>query len=137
MGVDGTISINELEVNPAESLEELPAEVIDIASSIAQNLCQQGEGSEFIVTGKGALVSLPSQIRHSNISEVDLVEPVKENEQLVSKVASQRLQEKTQPKIVEAQGWIVSDRGKIELVADSTDSVDTPSQSNYDRFCTR
>ena len=52
-GLDGTVEINELDVNPAEGLEELPVEVIDVTGLVAQNLCQQGQGSEFVVTGKG------------------------------------------------------------------------------------
>ena len=114
-GLDGTVSINELEVNPVQSLENLPTEVIDVASLVAQNLCQQGRGSEFVLTGKGGIASSPSQTRDSNISEVDLVEPVSYEAEEQSK---SRETEEVQPeKIVEAQGWIVSDRGTIELVA--------------------
>jgi filamentous hemagglutinin family protein len=44
-GLDGTIEINQLDVNPAEGLEELPTSVIDVTRLIAQNLCQQLKGS--------------------------------------------------------------------------------------------
>jgi large exoprotein involved in heme utilization and adhesion len=74
-GLDGTIAINELDINPAEALEELPTAVIDVTRLIAQNLCQQLKGSEFIVTGKGGLAPNPSQVRDGEIIEVDLVEP--------------------------------------------------------------
>ncbi len=37
-GLDGTVAINELDTNPAEGLEELPKEVIDVTRLIAQSL---------------------------------------------------------------------------------------------------
>ena len=74
-GIDGTIAINELDVNPAEALEELPTEIINVTRLVAQNLCQQLKGSEFIVTGKGGIAPNPTQVRDGEISEVDLVEP--------------------------------------------------------------
>ena len=49
-GLDGTIAINELEVDPTKALEELPTDVIDITGLIERNLCQQAKGSEFIIT---------------------------------------------------------------------------------------
>jgi large exoprotein involved in heme utilization and adhesion len=62
-GLDGTIAINQLDINPAETLEELPTSVIDVTRSIAQSLCQQLKGSEFIVTGTGGIAPNPSQVR--------------------------------------------------------------------------
>ncbi|MDJ0593919.1 MAG: hypothetical protein QNJ72_28735 [Pleurocapsa sp. MO_226.B13] len=74
-GLDGTVAINELDVNPVEGLEELPTEVIDVTRLIAQSLCQQGDLSEFIVTGKGGIAPSPNQPREWEVNEVDLVEP--------------------------------------------------------------
>lgn len=135
-GIDGTISINQLDVNPAEGLEELPTEVIDVASLVAQNLCQQGEGSEFILTGKGGIASSPSQTRDSNLSQVDLVEPVLEEAGEQSFGFAQDTESREAEKeIVEAQGWVVNSRGTLELVAYSTDAVGSPPQLKYDKIC--
>ena len=132
LGVDGTIQINELEVNPTEALEELPVEVIDVTGLVAQNLCQQGQGSEFVITGKGGTAPSPTQARDRSVSEVDLVKPVpffgtvlKDTYSEVSpfrdtpSTASHKDAEGKE--IVEAKGWIVNPRGMVELVARKTD----------------
>ena len=125
LGVDGTIQINELEVNPTEALEELPVEVIDVTGLVAQNLCQQGQGSEFVVTGKGGTAPSPTQARNGSVSEVDLVKPVPFSE---VEAATQEAREARggSSEIVEAQGWIVNDRGMVELVASKTDVHGSP-----------
>ncbi len=117
LGVDGTIQINELEANPTEGLEELPVEVIDATRSVAQNLCQQGRGSEFFITGKGGNAPSPTQARDGEANDVDLVElvPFSGTEAAVTIKAAE-----AESEIVEAQGWIVNDRGMVELVARQT-----------------
>ena len=154
-GLDGTININELEVNPAEGLEELPAEVIDVARLVAQTLCQQGRGSEFIVTGKGGIAPSPSQARNGEISEVDLVEPANVEDDVrrgVSRnvrteaegrgeppfahTAEKYVQTRTKPEIIEAQGWIINNRNILELVADKTDPNSSPPQPEA-KICTQ
>ena len=126
LGIDGTIQINELEVNPTEALEELPVEVIDVTGLVEQNLCQQGQGSEFVVTGKGGTAPSPTQARDGSVSEVDLVKPVPFSG------AEEATQEAQVPEgsseIVEARGWVVNDRGMVELVASKTDVDSSPVQ---------
>ena len=118
-GLDGTIQINQLDVNPIEALEELPLEVINVAGLVEQNLCQQGQGSEFVVTGKGGTAPSPTQTREGSVSEVDLVKPVP----LLGTEKSEQLEsaKDTDEEIIEAQGWVVNDRGMVELVASKTD----------------
>ena len=134
LGVDGTIQINELEVNPTEALEELPVEVIDVSGLVAQNLCQQGQGSEFVVTGKGGTAPSPAQARDGSVSEVDLVKPVPFSE---VEAATQEAQEARggSSEIVEAQGWVVNDRGMVELVARKTDVDSSSAQPNSIQVC--
>ena len=127
LGVDGTIEINELEVNPTEALEELPTEVIDLASLVEQNLCQQGKGSEFIVTGKGGVASSPTQARDGSVGEVDLVKPVFSEAGGAGEAREAREAGEAR-EIVEAKGWIVNDRGMVELVANKTDIDRNPTQ---------
>ena len=124
-GLDGTIQINELEVNPTEALEELPIEIIDVTGLVEQNLCQQGQGSEFVVTGKGGIAPSPTQARDGSVSEVDLVKPVPFSE---VEAATQETREARggSSEIVEAQGWVVNDRGMVELVASKTDIHSSP-----------
>ncbi|MEB3210150.1 MAG: filamentous hemagglutinin N-terminal domain-containing protein, partial [Leptolyngbyaceae bacterium] len=46
-GVDGVVSINRLEVDPSQSLEDLPDEVVNVATLIDENACQSLGISEF------------------------------------------------------------------------------------------
>ncbi|WP_019506628.1 filamentous hemagglutinin N-terminal domain-containing protein [Pleurocapsa sp. PCC 7319] len=139
-GLDGTIAINQLDVNPVEALEELPMSLIDVVGLVAQNLCQQGKGSEFIVTGKGGVAPNPSQVREGEISDVDLVAPATgEESEKVETVkgtgADKEIEEEKE--IVEAQGWIINDRGKVELVAQKTDVNGASPQPKNDKICRR
>ena len=130
LGIDGTVTINELEVNPAEGLEELPSDVINVTRLVAQNLCAAGDDSEFILTGKGGLAPNPSQARNPEISEVDLVEPAlfAGNEE-VGKAWEDK------EEIVEARGWVINEHGNIELVAYQTDINGLPAQPKNNQIC--
>ena len=143
-GLDGTIAINEPDVNPAQALEELPTEVVDVARLVAQNLCQQGKGSEFIVTGKGGLAPSPTQARNGEISEVDLVEPAtflsdgeveEDREDGGNEVGEVEEDREDGEEIVEAQGWIINDRGNIELIAYKTDPNGSMAQPKDPKIC--
>ena len=146
LGVDGTIEINELDVNPTEALEELPVEAINVTGLVAQNLCQQGQGSEFVVTGKGGTAPSPTQARDGSVSEVDLVKPVpffgtvlKDTYSEVSpfrdtpSTASHKDAEGKE--IVEAKGWVVNARGMVELVARKTDLDSSTAQPKSTQVC--
>ncbi|WP_019506625.1 filamentous hemagglutinin N-terminal domain-containing protein [Pleurocapsa sp. PCC 7319] len=139
-GLDGAIAINQLDVNPVEALEELPMSLIDVVGLVAQNLCQQGKGSEFIVTGKGGVAPNPSQVRDGEISTVDLVAPAtgEESEKVETvKEAGADREIEEEKEIIEAQGWIINDRGKVELVAQKTDVNGAPPQPKNDKICRR
>ena len=137
-GLDGTVDINQLDVNPTQGLEELPSEVVDVTRLIAQNLCQQDEGSEFILTGKGGLAPSPSQTRSSNLSEVNLVEPTpfleEENEQKPETNQAKKI-ENVAEAIAEARGWIVNEKGNVELVAYKTDINGSLAQPQNKGIC--
>ncbi|WP_019506934.1 filamentous hemagglutinin N-terminal domain-containing protein [Pleurocapsa sp. PCC 7319] len=139
-GLDGTIGINQLDVNPVEALEELPMSVIDVVGLVAQNLCQQGKGSEFIVTGKGGVAPNPSQVRDGEVTAVDLVAPAtgEESEQVETvKEAESNREIEEEKEIIEAQGWIINDRGNVELVAQKTDVNGSLPQPQDDRVCSK
>ena len=58
---NGEVAINTPEVDPTSGLIELPQAVGDASDQISQNPCQQGVGSQFIVTGKGCLPPNPTE----------------------------------------------------------------------------
>ncbi|MDJ0590923.1 MAG: hypothetical protein QNJ72_13150 [Pleurocapsa sp. MO_226.B13] len=104
---------------------------------IAQSLCQQGDMSEFIVTGKGGIAPSPNQPREWEMSEVDLVEPTSFSEDVrgdrpIARTGEDREDEE---EIVEARGWIINDRGIVELVAHQTDLNGSPPQPKDNHIC--
>ena len=59
-GLQGDFSLNTPDFDPTTGLINLPASVGDASDRISQNLCEQGVGSEFIVTGKGGIPPNPA-----------------------------------------------------------------------------
>ncbi|MGA9382998.1 MAG: S-layer family protein, partial [Phormidium sp.] len=59
--LSGVVEINSPEVDVSSGLVYLPTNVINISELVAQNACtsQQGEGSSFVVTGRGGLPPNP------------------------------------------------------------------------------
>ena len=108
---------------------------------MAQNLCQQTKDSEFIVTGKGGLAPNPTQVREGEIMEVDLVEPASfienggDEEDREGRSVSGNARMEDGEEIVEAQGWIINQRGNVELIADKTDLNGSPAQPKDARVC--
>jgi filamentous hemagglutinin family protein len=121
LGVDGEVSLNTPEVDPARGLEELPESVVDVAGLINQNLCTAArQGSEFVVTGRGGLPVTPYDILQGGATWEDwyigeeqglsTAKPGRGNNQL-----QQKNQESQQ--IAEAQGWIIANNGNVILTA--------------------
>jgi filamentous hemagglutinin family protein len=114
--LSGTVIINTPGVDPSRGLVSLPETVVDPNALIAQNPCERGEGSAFVVTGRGGLPSNPSEILNSEGVRVDLVEPapIKEREQGLRETPEQR---SIKNPIVPANGWVFNDKGEVVLTA--------------------
>ncbi len=130
-GNSGTITLDTLDVDPADSLNELPTDLVDGSQVIAQNLCRDGRGSEFIVTGRGGLPAPPQDTFQPEAEWEDW----RFSEALVA-VSTTSLtqsgsrsqlplpaQSKAQPRpakaLREAQTWRRSPSGSIQLMASS------------------
>ena len=114
--------------------EENISEIEGLIKAVEQNLCQQGRGSEFVVTGKGGTAPSPIQVRDRDVSVVDLVKPVfseagQRREPHVARDARDAGEAKKVREIIEAKRWIVNDRGMVELVASKTDIYSNYSES--------
>ena len=115
-GLQGDFSLNTPDFDPTSGLIELPASVGDASDQISQNPCQQGVGSEFIVTGKGGLPRNPADSLGSNEVQVGLVEPLSRQEgETVS--ASKQLSKDRVSEAVPAMGWVFNDKGEVTLTA--------------------
>ncbi len=101
----------------------------DASDQISQNPCEQGVGSEFIITGKGGLPSNPHENLKSDEVRVDLVEPVpsrqgdgdtgRQGEEIRGGKNSIRPENPT-AEAVPAMGWIFNDKGEVMLTSYKT-----------------
>ena len=115
-GNSGEIVITNPTVDPSQGLVELPANLIDASSQIAQT-CPSGavarQQSEFIITGRGGLPSTPIDPRGSEA----ILSPWATLSDSVQ-IAPVALEALRAP-IVEAQGWVLGAEGEVTLIATS------------------
>jgi large exoprotein involved in heme utilization and adhesion len=116
-GVQGIVQINTPDVDPSRGLVNLPNEPVNL--EVAQG-CQGGgtqASVEFFNTGKGGLAPNP----YEPISSSDIWEDVPPLAQRTASSASAdstSASPATPPhKIVEAQGWLMNEKGQVVLVA--------------------
>ena len=121
-GLQGNISVNTPEVDPTSGLIELPEAVGDASDQISQNPCEQGVGSEFIITGKGGLPSNPNETLKNNTVRVGLVDPVsvERQEEEINLEENGIPPENPTPEAVPAMGWIFNDKGEVMLTSYKT-----------------
>jgi large exoprotein involved in heme utilization and adhesion len=119
----GTVRINTTDVNPSEGLVQLPNNLTDPGDQIAQNPCQKGTGSVFIITGRGGLPSSPNENFSSDNVRVDLAQPVSSSSSQTATI-NQPKTPATAQQIIPAQGWIFNEKGEVVLTAYDVTSRD-------------
>ena len=125
-GLQGNFSLNTPEVDPTSGLIELPEAVGDASDQISQNPCEQGIGSEFIITGKGGLPPNPNETLNSNRVRVGLVEPLPLNEN-TEEENNISPEQSTTPKALPVQGLIFNDKGEVMLTSYKTPDTEVKS----------
>lgn len=127
----GTVQIDTADVDPSQGLVELPENLADASDQIAQNPCQKGSGSEFIVTGRGGLPSSPNDNFSSDNVRVDLVNPAatsSSNSQAA--INNQSVTHTNAKSITPAQGWVFNNKGEVVLTAYDPTTTSTPERSS-------
>jgi filamentous hemagglutinin family protein len=129
-GASGEVILNTPNVDPSRGLANLPANLTDPSSQIAQGCSSGGQatsqGSRFIVTGRSGLPSNPNDLFTGRNILVELYQPLEsstkqynfsqpnsstsEDQSTASEIASE---------VVEAQGWVVDKNGNVFLVANT------------------
>lgn len=116
--LSGTVELNTPDVDPSSGLIELPQTVVDITGLIDRRCSPEAQESSFIATGRGGLPPSPTEPLNDIAYLVDLVNINQEPQgtrgagDQVSRGESPQMTE-----IVEAQGWIINDKGQVVLVA--------------------
>jgi large exoprotein involved in heme utilization and adhesion len=135
-GVDGEISISNPTIDPTRGIVELPSTIVDASQLIAQG-CRAGNRGvtdalgEFVITGRGGLPPSPDDLASSSAVITDWAELDTQPDQQgleLGAAAGERASGVTQPgmtqsgvtqSIVEAQGWVMGQNGKVALVANA------------------
>jgi filamentous hemagglutinin family protein len=127
----GTVQIDTADVDPSQGLVELPENLADASDQIAQNPCQKGSGSEFIVTGRGGLPSSPNDNFSSDNVRVDLVNPAATSSSNSQAAINKQSVTHTNAKsITPAQGWVFNNKGEVVLTAYDPTTTSTPERSS-------
>ncbi|MDY6898471.1 MAG: filamentous hemagglutinin, partial [Cyanobacteriota bacterium] len=113
-GVNGTVEINNLSIDPSSGLVELDVELSDESQQIASG-CSSNADSSFVSTGRGGVPQNPNEQLDSNPSWSDIRDLSAYRKQNNNTV--ERIQISNKPAIVEATGFILNSKGEIELVA--------------------
>jgi large exoprotein involved in heme utilization and adhesion len=125
-GIDGTVSFNTPEVDPASGLVELPSTIVDADALIAKDICAFKDdkiagGSSFVITGKGGLPPNADDPLVNSYRIVEWVTRTEEGDNTIDKPTFNNPIKTDEPanipSIEEAQGWIINPDGKITLVA--------------------
>ena len=134
-GLDGTIDINNPAVDPTTGLINLPASVSNASDQISQNPCQQGIGSQFIVTGKGGLPPNPTENLQSDRITVDLVEPLPREGETGTLGEQKTREEDIVTARVPAMGWVFNEKGEVTLTAYSNTDAERERSPQYSTSC--
>ncbi|MEL6165674.1 MAG: S-layer family protein, partial [Cyanobacteria bacterium J06628_3] len=113
-GVNGTVEINNLSIDPSSGLVKLPVALADLSQQIATG-CSRNTGSSFVVTGRGGIPQNPyKQVNKTQTwSDIRDLSAYRQQSNDVAKVTAIS----NKPAIVEATGFIRNEDGVISLVA--------------------
>ncbi len=116
--LSGTVEINTPNVDPSSGLIELPQTVVDITGLIDRRCSPTAQQSSFVATGRGGLPPSPTEPLNDSAYLVDLVDINSARQESRRAGEQARRKESSQiTEIVEAQGWIINDKGQVVLVA--------------------
>ena len=124
-GLDGSVNINGLEVDPSRGLVALPSGVVDVSRLIAQQ-CNAGgyaerRRSDFVITGQGGLVPAPGELLGQAFWD-DMRSPFSSPQALSSSIPDAELSPflSIAKRPIEAQAWSQNPNGQILLIAQTS-----------------
>jgi large exoprotein involved in heme utilization and adhesion len=121
LGIDGTVTVEAPDIDPARGLTELSTNFSDPSDQIVAG-CPADAGNTFTVTGRGGLPILPSQYRRGRAVWQDRRDLSQANRSVQPSANSRESINSPQP-LIEAQGWIVDEKGTVILVADPSNEI--------------
>ncbi|MCJ8279317.1 MAG: filamentous hemagglutinin N-terminal domain-containing protein [Rivularia sp. ALOHA_DT_140] len=128
LGVNGTVKINNIGLDPSSGLIELSTELTDASQQIVTG-CTNKASSSFVITGRGGIPQNPNRYLISNQSWYDI-----RDISIPRKLEVVNIYDK--PAIVEATGFIRNSKGEIELAAFANKPFNTKKISDCSRINT-
>ena len=119
LGLNGSVSLSNPEVQPDSGLVELPENLVDASQQVAQT-CAATQASRFVATGRGGIPENPTQALSSDRTWNDIRDLSAYSGAIAPTVNSASLT--AQSPISEATGFTVNSQGQVELVATSESS---------------
>ncbi len=111
-GLNGNVQVNTIGINPTNTLNVLPIDIVDSSQQISDR-CAGANGSSFIATGRGGMPQSPIKLRKSDRSWHDVRSII-----TTGTATGQPMQPvKASPSIVEASALHIDASGVISLVA--------------------
>ena len=115
----GTFQLTTPDVDPTRGLTNLSTEIVEASTQIAQT-CESGGATargenKFTITGRGGLPQSPTEVISPDMVQDDLGTPVVSNPPTRESVKPSPTTPTKQ--LVEAQGWVVDNKGVVSLVA--------------------
>jgi large exoprotein involved in heme utilization and adhesion len=127
-GVNGTVQVNNIGVDPNSGLVELPANITDSSQQIASG-CSNNTGSSFVATGRGGIPQNPTQEVTSDVydglrlrtwSDIRDLSTFRQNSSVTAQIHS------SPEVLIQATSWRMNTEGKIELVANKSTQTQPP-----------
>ncbi|HEY9671805.1 MAG TPA: filamentous hemagglutinin N-terminal domain-containing protein [Waterburya sp.] len=121
-GLTGTFQLNTPGVDPTRGLTNLPSETIDASKQIVQN-CRASRTAarvenKFVIVGRGGLPPSPNDMLQGDSGVTPWVTLDSETQKNSNTTRATVTPSRPLPKqMVEAQGWVVNEKGQIVLTA--------------------
>ncbi|MEH1866298.1 MAG: filamentous hemagglutinin N-terminal domain-containing protein [Nostoc sp.] len=121
-GVNGTVQVNTIGVDPNSGLVKLPANVTDSSQQIASG-CSANQGSRFVATGRGGVPQNPMQEVRSDRTWSDIrdISAYRKTGEITAQISP------SPEVLVQATSWRRNAQGKIELVTAQSHTSMQPS----------
>jgi filamentous hemagglutinin family protein len=124
-GIDGQFSLDLLsDVDPSRGLAELPTDVVDPTRLIDRRCTPKAanQGSSFTITGRGGLPPNPNEPLQgeSVITNWITLDP---EEKKNTPTTPTTPKSSTQAQLVEAQGWMINEKGQVVLTAEAPNAT--------------
>nr|WP_236556801.1 S-layer family protein [Calothrix sp. PCC 7507] len=118
-GINGTVEVNTIGIDPNSGLVELPVNVTDPSQQIASG-CSANQGSRFVATGRGGIPQNPTQEVRSDVYDGLRLRTWSDIRDLSAyrQTGELRVQILPNPEVlVQATSWHRNAQGKVELIA--------------------